>query len=71
MRTASNFLNRALVSQTYPQIQQTLQEVRCSSAFSLNVGFIKSNSSGLDSFGVSNFEVSSSGAVDRDTDLWV
>ena len=52
------------MSQTYSQIQQTLKEVQCSSGFSLNVGFIKSNSGGLDSFGVSNFEVSSSGAVE-------
>ena len=51
------------MSQTYSQIQQTLKKVRCSSGFSLNVGFVKSNS-GLDSFEVSNFEVSSSGAAE-------
>ena len=54
-----NFLNRALLGQSYSEAVTTLKHIQCSSGFSLNIG---SSRKGV--WSVSNFEVSSAGAVE-------
>ena len=56
--TARNFINRATLTSSYEEIQKILQEVPCSSGFSLNVGTFK------DDMMISNFEVAPSGVVE-------
>lgn len=55
---ARNFINRATLTSSYEEIQKILQEVPCSSGFSLNVGTFKGDMT------ISNFEVAPSGVVE-------